>query len=513
MATARVGGPEAAPKAFDSACYAPFVALELDPRGRAYACCANLLYPIGKVTDSSLQEIWHGRRAQNLRQALRERDFSSGCNVCKWHVEHGKPDAVARTYDDLPVLSDLPPFPQRMTFALSNRCNLACVMCNGELSSRLRVAEGRPALPHVYGDSFFEELRTFLPHLRYAAFLGGEPFLSPENRRVWDELHALDHHIPLNVTTNGTIWNDLVEQTLERFPVSFNVSMDALDPELLASIRVGVDPGVLLTNARRFRDHAAARGTGFSFMFCLMSTTWQELPGMLHLADEWDVAIQVIHVSEPGMSLEELTTGQLEEVLTSWERTDTSEGSTFGRQESTWQTELRQLRATIEERRRGAEVTIRRAQPIAGAQLVPEAGAPRAAVAASHRDGVERIGRWAPDGTVVTIEADDDGRITAADLPAGRLADLLGDDWVGRRLDDVLERSKAGTGKDLWVIDRHAEVGSLDQTLILHEGAPWRGGTGEIVRVVSVAGRSGGDEATGTTSYLALDDFFAGAPA
>lgn len=508
MVAAEGSSATTAPKAFDSACYAPFVALELDPRGRAYACCANLLYPIGKTTESSLQEIWHGRRAQNLRQALRERDFSSGCNVCKWHVEHGKPDAVARTYDDLPVLTDQPPFPQRMTFALSNRCNLACVMCNGELSSRIRIAEGRPALPSVYGDAFFDELRTFLPHLRYAAFLGGEPFLSPENRRVWDELHELDHHIPLNITTNGTIWNELVEQTLERFPVSFNVSMDALDPELLAQIRVGVDPAVLLTNARRLRDHAAAAGTGFSFMFCLMSTTWQELPGMLHLADEWKVAIQVIHVSEPGMSLEELPTEQLERILASWEHAGATEGD-FGTHEGTWQTELRQLRAAIEERRRGHEVTIRRAQPIEAAQLVPDRAAAVGDVV-SHAEGRARIARWAPDATVLTIEADDAGQITATDLPSGRLAELLGGGWQGRRLDDVLERSKQVTGKDLWIIDRHATDGELDQTLILHEGAPWRGGTGEIVRVVSVSGRSGGADATGTTTYLALDDFFSG---
>lgn len=500
----------AAPKAFDSACYAPFVSLELDPQGRVYACCANLLYPVGRVTESSLHEIWHGRRMQNLRGALREHDFSSGCNVCKWHVEHGKPDAIARTYDDLPVPSDPPPYPQRMTFALSNRCNLACVMCNGELSSRIRLDEGLPALPTVYGDAFFEQLRTFLPHLRYAAFLGGEPFLSPENRRVWDDLDALGHHIPLSITTNGTQWNRLVEQTIDRFPVSFNVSMDALDPDLLARIRVGVDPEVLLRNARRFRDHAADHGTGFGFMFCLMSTNWQELPAMLHLAADWDVGIQVIHVSEPGMSLEELATGRLEEVLASWRRTDEREQGTFGRHEQTWQTELRQLEASIDERRRGAEVTIRRARPIDAAQLVPMPSGGTEGDRAHHRSGAARLGRWAPDGTVVTIEADEDGHITAVDLPAGRLADLLGEGWVGRDLDELLERSKATTGKDLWIIDRSVADGALDQTLILHDGAPRRGGTGEIVRVVSVAGRADGEPAGGTTTYLALDDFYAG---
>ena len=54
-----------APKAFDSACYAPFVAMEFDPQGRVFTCCTNQLYPMGNVAESSLREIWHGRHAEH----------------------------------------------------------------------------------------------------------------------------------------------------------------------------------------------------------------------------------------------------------------------------------------------------------------------------------------------------------------------------------------------------------------------------------------------------------------
>lgn len=498
-----------APKAFDSACYAPFVAMEFDPQGRVFTCCTNQLYPMGNVAESSLREIWHGRRARNLREAVVGYDMSSGCNVCKWHVEHGKQDAIARSYDDLPVETAEPDWPQRMTFALSNRCNLACVMCSGELSSRIRHDEGLPPLPDAYDDAFFDQLREFLPHLEYAAFLGGEPFLSPENRRVWDMLVELDHHIPLSITTNGTLYTPLVEQTLERFPCSLLLSIDALDPDVLRRIRVGVDPEKVLENASRLRDYTVAAGTGFGFMYCLMTSNWEEMPAMLKLADEWDATIQVVHVSVPGMSLEELSVDELAGVLDGLERAGEKIGD-FGSQQATWETELHQLRTALAERRAGQAVTIRRAKPVAGVELLPERSTEPSGSEQRHRAAVERITRWAPDAAVLTFAADDSGTITAADLPPGRLAGLLGDDWIGRRLDDVIDQARRATGRDLWLIDHTAEPDLRDQTLIFHHGPPRRGGGGgEIVRVVSVSGQPGGTDDRGTTSYVALDDYYA----
>mgnify|MGYP003618537093 CR=1 FL=1 len=496
-------------KAFDSACYAPYVAMEFDPQGRVFTCCANQLYPIGHVGESTLHEIWHGRRVQNLRVALRQYDLSSGCNVCKWHVEHGKEDAVARTYDDLPVLTDEPSWPQRMTFALSNRCNLACVMCSGELSSRIRHDEGLPPLPDAYGDAFFDELREFLPHLRYAAFLGGEPFLSPENKRVWQMLREMDHHIPLSITTNGTLFNRTVEETIDAFPCSFNLSIDAIDPDRLREIRIGVDPERTWANAKRLRDYTIERGTGYSFMYCFMQSNWRELPAMARRADEWGVKLQVIHVTVPGMNLEELSADELAHVVDELERAGDQVGS-FGTMQETWDTELRQLRATLAERRSDQAVTIRRARHVDAVELLPQGGASPAEPPADHRAELERITRWAPDGAVVVFEADEQGTITEADLPPGPLTDLLGHAWLGRNVEDVIAVARARTGRDLWLIDLTTAPDARHQTLIFHDGPPRRGGGGgEIVRAVSLTRRAEGEAPVGTTTYLALDPFYA----
>ena len=57
------------------------------------------------------------------------------------------------TVDAFRLESMTPQWPERLELALSNACNLQCVMCNGELSSSIRIhREHRTALPTVAGE-------------------------------------------------------------------------------------------------------------------------------------------------------------------------------------------------------------------------------------------------------------------------------------------------------------------------------------------------------------------------
>jgi MoaA/NifB/PqqE/SkfB family radical SAM enzyme len=509
-------------KAFRAACYAPFVSMELDPRGQVFACCVNQLYPIGKVPESSLREIWEGRRAENLRTSLRAYDLGSGCNVCRWHLEHGSTEPVARSYEGWDVAEPLPAWPTRMTFALSNRCNLACVMCNGELSSSIRVNQGLPALPKVYDDAFFEQLAEFLPHLEYAAFLGGEPFLISENRRVWDLMDELGLSFPITITTNGTQWNDRVRAVIDRFPTSFNLSIDALDPDVLRRIRLNVDPDVVLANAERFAQHAADHGTTFGFMFCLMSENWHQLGPMLQRAEEWDAQIQVISVSEPGLSLHDLPTPELREILRALEAEEPS--LDLGGHRTTWDTELEQIRRTIDERGAETTVTIRQAAPIEPGALLASGRAPQPvavtlkgrlrSLLSSEPEGVSaavsRLRRWSPDGEVDVLHLDADGRVQRAELGARALADSP-EGCVGRPFAELVAQYTQATGADLWVIDQHDDGQVLDQTLILSAEQPLRGAHGTVVRTASIQGA--GRDGTTTVLALAVDPYYEGQPA
>ncbi|MCB1041280.1 MAG: SPASM domain-containing protein, partial [Acidimicrobiales bacterium] len=222
-------------------CHAPSTSMYLDPRGEVRACCQNMWQRLGNITEVGLLEMWRGLRVQTLRRAMAVGDLSHGCERCAVHIDAGRPEAAyARVFDHLPVEEAEPAWPQQLEFALSNACNLQCVMCNGDLSSAIRVhREGRQPLPVVYDDSFFEELDLFLPHLRSAAFLGGEPFLGRESLRVLQRLAELPTRPRCSITTNGTQWNDRIHRIVSSLPMHVTVSLDGASTSTYESIRVG----------------------------------------------------------------------------------------------------------------------------------------------------------------------------------------------------------------------------------------------------------------------------------
>lgn len=462
--------------AVDAVCIAPWVSLELDPSGLVYGCCANQLYPLGRIGEDRLTDIWGGPRASVLRESLGRWDMSVGCGSCRWHLERGRTDPDAAVYDRYPLDVAQPDGPVAMTFALSNRCNLACVMCTPELSSTLRRRAGLPAISSPYDDEFFDDLARFIPGLRYAKFLGGEPFLIPEHHRVWDLMLAAGSPPKIQVTTNGTVWNERVESVLDGFDVDVTVSIDGATKQTYESIRGGADFGLVVANIDRFRRRCADAGTEFRFCFCLMANNWWELPAFLAWAHDLDAEVSVNVVSDEGLALHDLGLSELEEVAASWERA--------GRQLSlglstsqVWETQRRQLDAVIAERRSGVAPPPRQAQRVTGAVL-SSGEHPSAALPA---DAVERLRAWSGNGPVGVVSLDRLGSITAVEQPLAALGVTAG--LVGRSMDEVLAVMEAADGRPAWLIGMSTEEGVAVRTLVLSDQQPVRGAAGLIVRM------------------------------
>lgn len=282
-----------------SACYAPHSSLYLDQFGKVRACCQNGGFYLGDVTSQSLRAIWESANAEAMRSALERHDYSAGCDFCEWQTREGNTDIVfARGFDELQPDERRPAFPRQMEFALTNTCNLQCTMCNGNWSSAIRSQrEGRPRLETVYGESFFEELAEFLPHLDEARFLGGEPFLGAEPLRVLEMLAELPRRARVTITTNGTIFTPRVERILERLEPEVVVSVDGASPATFDQIRVGAHFDDVLENLDRFR--AVLGPHKVSIVHCLMPDNWHEFPELLAIGEERDLFVGVNVVRFP----------------------------------------------------------------------------------------------------------------------------------------------------------------------------------------------------------------------
>ncbi len=472
--------------AVDAACVAPWVTLELDPSGWVYACCANQSYPLGRIGEDRLTDLWGGARQGVLREALARWDMSVGCASCRWHMDHGRFDPDAAVYDRYPLTDPDPAGPVAMTFALSNRCNLACVMCTPELSSTLRHQAGLPPIDSPYDDQFYEDLAGFLPGLRYAKFLGGEPFLIPEHFRVWDLMAQVGGPERMQVTTNGTVWTDRVAQVLDRWSFDVTVSVDGASAEMYESIRGGSDFDQVVRNVGRLREACRAKGTEFRLCFCLMDRNWHELAPFLAWADELEAEVSINLVSDLGLALHDLPDAELEGVWSRWSRDAATVAGLAPRLREQWDTQVVQLERVLAERRDGVPPPPRQAQEATDWSWHVGAAA---AGGLSHGAGVadeavqrDRLRAWSGTDDVAVLGLAPDGTVSACRAAHGRLG--LDASLVGRSVDDVVPALAAADGRRTWILGDEVVDEVRVRTVVLSEQQPRRGEPGSVVRLV-----------------------------
>jgi MoaA/NifB/PqqE/SkfB family radical SAM enzyme len=337
-------------KAVRSLCYAPFTNLFFDRLGDVRVCCWNWQMPVGNVLRDSMDEIWHGPRIRALRESLASYEFAKGCDFCRFQTGEGVFAGAKMTqFDRFAVTGTDPEWPKQMEFSISNACNLECVMCDGNHSSAIRAhREKRPPMQRLYSDAFLESMRKYLPHLTQAKFLGGEPFLVTEHFRLWDMMIEDSCQTRCHITTNGTQYSERIERIMDRIPMGFSVSLDAMRKETYESIRVGALFEEVMENARHFRDYARQRRTSFSFTFCLMRQNWREFGDFCMMADDWEAAVGINTVrNPPEMGIYTLPQPGLEAVLVGMERQAPELERRLKRNKTVWFDELARIRAKV----------------------------------------------------------------------------------------------------------------------------------------------------------------------
>src|ERR1043165_2813757 len=270
-------------------CQAPFNNMYFNVHGQAAPCWLTL-DSSENIAEKTIKEIWTGERFTRIRRAIRERKLSTYCSTCEKNIQTGNYVSVlAKLYDLNYPLTD---FPVEMEFELSNICNLECVMCKGELSSSIREKrEHLPKLSSPYTQSFVEQLKDFLPYLKEAKFLGGEPFLIPLYYDIWDSIIKINPEIKITVTTNGTVWNKRVIEILQALHCNIIISIDSFNSETYKRIRIGGNLEKVLENFEQFRSYCKSRNTYMGISINPLRKNWHELKSYVEFCNEKDVPL------------------------------------------------------------------------------------------------------------------------------------------------------------------------------------------------------------------------------
>lgn len=284
-------------------CHAPESSMFFGRDGTVSACCYSRSAPFGSYPSQTVSEIWNSAQARSMRIALRKNTLPEGCGLCADKLmARNFTQLVAQSFDALalPPASSTPldriakrlfprepeRWPLQMEFELSNKCNLACTMCSGFYSSTIRATRDKlPALPEVYDDAFVEQLRPFLPHLRRAKFLGGEPFLIDVYYKIWDLLIELNPACDVSVTTNGTVFNKAVKRVLERLNCQVIISLDSVNKPTYEQIRINAKMERTLENVDAIMEVNRRKGKPLFIAVCPMASNWREIPDLVRFAN------------------------------------------------------------------------------------------------------------------------------------------------------------------------------------------------------------------------------------
>lgn len=508
---AQVGSTTTAPETgVRPVCVAPLVAMVFDAYGNVQACCANALYPLGNVNEQSLRDIWTGSRADAMRRALASGDWSYGCGVCRYRVERSAVGVPLDTYELYPLESttSTPEWPALLSFSLHNTCNLECIMCGGDSSSKIRTRrDGLPGLPHAYGESFFQQLEPFLERCSNVDFVGGEPFLVREHDRVWDMLIAAGRKVAVSVTTNGTTWNAKVERWLDALDTTVLLSIDGVTPETFEAVRVGADFDQVMANLERFRRYTAGRGTDLILNWSLVRQNWFELGAMMRFAEERGLAVHVQTVLEADFGVQHLPTEELRHVVETMEAESEQLQPGLQINRDTWLGEISRLRLELESRDSGETRLLSMAPPDPSnaehvERVIREHAAPertrsllhagqRLLGRASRRDRAtldrarSELKAWSFGGTVGEMALDAELRLVSVDMggvfPASVGRPTLG---TGSTLGDLLDWWADRFGGAMWVAEEFVEADRILHSLFF--GPATRDKRGVVLRLISV---------------------------
>ena len=222
-------------------CVLPWTGFELEPNGKIKNCIISQ----DKLGHSHKDDIESIIKNNPLRKKMLKGEYPSNCNGCYLQEKHRKNDfesISSRLYYAKNLGTKIKPelLDRDDSFELkhvdlrwSNSCNLACVYCCPEYSSKWALELGEK----IEKDrESIEKVKKYvydrIENLENVYLAGGEPLLMKENKEFLDRLYEKNPNATVRVNTNLNKTNTGVFETLCKFKnVHWTVSIETIEQE------------------------------------------------------------------------------------------------------------------------------------------------------------------------------------------------------------------------------------------------------------------------------------------
>jgi len=286
-------------------CKAPFSALYFHPDGQVGACCLNKdEYYYGIYNQKSIAEIIKSDLRKKHQEYLKSNNLSLGCRVCENSlIAKNYSGLLATIYQKFNTNKKI----DRIDFELSYHCNFNCIMCLRDKSYKQSP---------IYNDNFLDEIKPLLKKIKFANFLGGEPFLIPIYYKIWDYLIKNNRDCMITVQTNGSIYNEKIEKLLNHVNFHVGVSIDSVRNGKFEEIRQNSSLNIVLENVKTFAKYAKSKGSNLQISACPMRINYKDILEIVDFANQNNYLLFFNQVFTPKkLNLRDLDVNSLQNIL------------------------------------------------------------------------------------------------------------------------------------------------------------------------------------------------------
>ena len=198
---------------------------------------ASSRYPIGNLSESSLQVLWDGDKAKEVRASIKDGSFRYCDSVsCPFLSNNTLPDLTPKEFDDkINGFMNTPPV--EFNLAYDSVCNHVCPTCRDECF----VADNE------YKDrirSIDEALKPFLEGAKLIMASGnGDVFTSKSMMKLFSNFKPQNNDCVIKLETNGTFvqknWGFL--KNLEGYALQIVVTPNSYEKETYKHLSGGLD--------------------------------------------------------------------------------------------------------------------------------------------------------------------------------------------------------------------------------------------------------------------------------
>lgn len=222
-------------------CPIPWTGIMYNFDGKIKNCIRSVQeLPIGNIRDDAIEQIVTGSTNIERQTNIVNHQPVASCQTC-YDLERNK-SGFNIISDRIFYIRELKKVPtdtytpnnfdlQTIDVRWTNLCNLSCVYCTPEFSSRwaeeLKVTT--PVPTNSQREQFKEYIYKHAKHLKHVYLAGGEPLLMKENL---DLLQQLNPDVQLRINTNLSKVNTRVFESICKFKnVHWTVSVETMEDE------------------------------------------------------------------------------------------------------------------------------------------------------------------------------------------------------------------------------------------------------------------------------------------